>query len=92
MAQNPLSFDADGNKSQPFKFERNYIKDQVTDLLRDYLIGGRIAVMRPTNSMRILSTILMQVMSRLPRRAWSGMSKRPFNVCWVYIIKKSALR
>lgn len=44
MAQNPLSFDADGNKSQPFKFERNYLKDQVTDLLRDYLIGGRIAV------------------------------------------------
>ena len=44
MAQNPLSFDADGNKSQPFKFERTYLKDQVTDLLRDYLIGGRITV------------------------------------------------
>jgi len=43
MAQHPLTLDGDGNKNHPFKLERTYLKDQVTDLLRDYLIGGRIA-------------------------------------------------
>jgi DNA-binding GntR family transcriptional regulator len=43
MAQTPFSLDTDGNRKQRFKLERTYLKDQVTDLLRDYLIGGRIA-------------------------------------------------
>lgn len=43
MARNPFSLDASGEANQRLQLERSYLKDQVTDLLRDYLIGGRIA-------------------------------------------------
>jgi DNA-binding GntR family transcriptional regulator len=43
MTQNLLSLNTNDNKSQRITLERTYLKDQVTDLLRDYLIGGRIA-------------------------------------------------
>ena len=44
MSLKRLSLAPDGNEDASFKVERRpHLKDQVTDLLRDYLIGGRIS-------------------------------------------------
>lgn len=43
MAKKQLSLGSDKIQDQSIKLERNYLKDQVTDLLRDHLVRGIIA-------------------------------------------------
>ena len=43
MSDLQILFEAGQSDDSPVRIERTYLKDQVTELLRDYLIGGNIA-------------------------------------------------